>query len=182
MVNFLYLLSFNFSIYSKICYFVVLLSVVFIPSLVFILLKHSEDKFNAFYHDNKYFYFWFLKFYPTREQNKNIMKTVKNVNRFATSQAPSEYSIDMYDSSRRTSPGGSTMSMAGSNRSGTPMSEQYEGDNESNNSPSGWVERLGECTLGSLLSISQNIFASAYVDLRNIYYLKAVYTICTDSK
>ncbi|XP_033629038.1 trafficking kinesin-binding protein 1-like isoform X2 [Asterias rubens] len=78
-----------------------------------------------------------------REQNKNIMKTVKNVNRFATSQAPSEYSIDMYDSSRRTSPGGSTMSMAGSNRSGTPMSEQYEGDNESNNSPSGSFNQLG---------------------------------------
>ncbi|XP_038071992.1 trafficking kinesin-binding protein 1-like isoform X2 [Patiria miniata] len=77
-----------------------------------------------------------------REQNKSIMRSVKDLNRASNSRAPSEYSEDIY-SSRRTSPGSSTMSLAGSTLSEAPLSEQYEGDNESNNSPSGSVHHLG---------------------------------------
>ncbi|XP_022101870.1 trafficking kinesin-binding protein 1-like isoform X3 [Acanthaster planci] len=77
-----------------------------------------------------------------REQNRNILRTVRDLNRASSSRAPSDYSEDIY-SSRRTSPGSSVISMAGSQLSEAPLSEQYEGDNESNNSPSGSVHHLG---------------------------------------
>ncbi|XP_072180845.1 trafficking kinesin-binding protein 1-like, partial [Diadema setosum] len=65
-----------------------------------------------------------------REYNKNVMKTVKVVNRRSHNSPGSGYSSDFY--SQKTSPSSSVISLVGSERS-----DMYEGDSESINSPTG---------------------------------------------
>eukprot|EP00057_Strongylocentrotus_purpuratus_P029495 XP_011683969.1 PREDICTED: trafficking kinesin-binding protein 1 [Strongylocentrotus purpuratus] len=65
-----------------------------------------------------------------REYNKNVMKTVKVVNKRSHNSPGSGYSSDFY--SRPVSPSSSVVSLVGS-----PRSEMYEGDSESINSSLG---------------------------------------------